>query len=129
MTSRNAPANVFWYEVLLYVSLILDSISVAFQDRTAFNDQNDGAVFSDAAINGIWILLQLYLVWLSAHQRKGWPRWVLAANLLLAGTSLLQFVAENGLQVDSAIEIISFVLTVVAIVLSFTGDARAWFKE
>jgi hypothetical protein len=115
--------------VLLYVSLILDSISVAFQDRTAFNDQNDGAVFSDAAINGIWILLQLYLVWLSAHQRKGWPRWVLAANLLLAGTSLLQFVAENGLQVDSAIEIISFVLTVVAIVLSFTGDARAWFKE
>ena len=28
------PKNVLWFEVLLYLSLTLDSVSVAFQDRT-----------------------------------------------------------------------------------------------
>jgi len=28
------PKNVLWFEVLLYLSLTLDALSVAFQDRT-----------------------------------------------------------------------------------------------
>jgi len=28
------PRNVLWFEALLYVSLMLDALSVAFQDRT-----------------------------------------------------------------------------------------------
>ena len=28
------PKNVWWFEVLLYASLTLDALSVAFQDRT-----------------------------------------------------------------------------------------------
>lgn len=28
------PRNVYWFEVLLLTSLMLDCISVAFQDRT-----------------------------------------------------------------------------------------------
>ena len=30
----NVPRNVVWFEVLLYLSLMLDAVSVAFQDRT-----------------------------------------------------------------------------------------------
>ncbi len=30
----NVPRNVLWFEVLLYLSLTLDAVSVAFQDRT-----------------------------------------------------------------------------------------------
>ena len=30
----NVPRNVLWFEVLLYLSLMLDALSVAFQDRT-----------------------------------------------------------------------------------------------
>ena len=30
----NVPRNVVWFEVLLYMSLTLDAVSVAFQDRT-----------------------------------------------------------------------------------------------
>src|SRR5437868_5556938 len=30
----NVPKNVLWFEVLLYLSLTLDALSVAFQDRT-----------------------------------------------------------------------------------------------
>ena len=32
--SMNVPRNVLWFEVLLYLSLTLDALSVAFQDRT-----------------------------------------------------------------------------------------------
>ena len=30
----NVPKNVLWFEVLLYVSLILDALSLAFAERT-----------------------------------------------------------------------------------------------
>ena len=30
----NVPRNVLWFEALLYMSLTLDAVSVAFQDRT-----------------------------------------------------------------------------------------------
>ena len=30
----NVPRNVLWFEVMLYLSLTLDAVSVAFQDRT-----------------------------------------------------------------------------------------------
>ena len=30
----NVPKNVLWFEVLLYLSLTLDALAVAFQDRT-----------------------------------------------------------------------------------------------
>ena len=32
--AMNVPNNVLWFEVLLYLSLTLDALSVAFQDRT-----------------------------------------------------------------------------------------------
>ena len=32
--AMNVPRNVMWFEVLLYLSLTLDAMSVAFQDRT-----------------------------------------------------------------------------------------------
>ena len=32
--AMNVPKNVLWFEVLLYLSLTLDALSVAFQDRT-----------------------------------------------------------------------------------------------
>ncbi len=30
----NVPKNVLWFEALMYASLTLDALSVAFQDRT-----------------------------------------------------------------------------------------------
>ena len=38
----NVPRNVLWFEVLLYLSLTLDAVSVAFQDRTP-KAEDDGA--------------------------------------------------------------------------------------
>jgi uncharacterized membrane protein len=74
------------------------------------------------------ILLLLYFVWLAARQRKNWPRWVLAAALVLSIISLIEVIGESGVQASSAIEIVSCVLTAAGLYFSFTGDARGWFN-
>jgi len=79
-------------------------------------------------VAGAMILLLVYFVWLAARQRKNWPRWVLAAALLLSVISLFQVIGENGLELDSGIEIVSCVLTAAGLYFSFTGDARGWFN-
>jgi len=42
--------------------------------------------------------------------------------------SLFQVIGENGLELDSGIEIVSCVLTAAGLYFSFTGDARGWFN-
>ena len=37
----NVPKNVLWFEVLLYLSLTLDALSVAFQDRTPSGEMTE----------------------------------------------------------------------------------------
>src|SRR4029077_15646049 len=62
----------------------------------------------------------------AARRRKNWPRWVLLATLVLSVISLFQIVDESGLQLDSAIEIVSCALTAAGLYCYFTGDARGW---
>jgi len=124
----NLPRNVFLFEVLLYASLMLDSLSVAVQDRTPTDDVTEQMITANTVIGGGMILLLLYFVWLAARHRKNWPRWVLAAALLLSVISLFQVIGEKGMELDSAIEIISCVLTGAGLYFSFTGDAQGWFN-
>jgi hypothetical protein len=110
----NVPRNVVWFEVLLYLSLALDALSAAFQDRTP----------SGAMTEQMITVATL----MAAQRRKNWPRWVLAAVLVLSVISLGQVIADNGIQLDSGIEIISCVLTTIGLYFSFTGDAQGWFN-
>ena len=64
----------------------------------------------------------------AARGRKNWPRWVLAAALVLSVISLLQVIGANGVQFDSAIEVVSCALTAAGLYFSFTGDAVGWFN-
>ena len=75
-------------------------------------------------IAGGLILLLVYFVWLAAQRRKNWPRWALAAALVLSVISLVQVIGENGVQFDSGIEVISCALTAAGLYFSFTGDAH-----
>jgi len=117
------PNNVFWFEVLLYLSLTLDALSVAFSDRPAGGDPL-GPMILNAGI----ILLLTWFVHLAAQKRKNWPRWVLTALLVLSILSLLPILADNGIELDSGIELVSCVLTAVGLYLSYTGDAQGWFN-
>jgi len=124
----NLPKNVFLFEVLLYASLMLDAISVAVQDRTPTGDITEQVIMANTIIGGIMILLLLYFVYLAARRRKNWPRWVLAAALILSVISLFQVIGTNGLELDSVIEIVSCILTAAGLYYSFTGDAQGWFN-
>jgi len=124
----NVPRNVLWFEVLLYLSLMLDALSVAFQDRTPSREMTEQMILAASIISGAMILLLVYFVYLAARQRKNWPRWVLVAALVLSVISLIQVIGENGVELDSAIEIVSCILTVAGLYFSFTGDAKGWFN-
>jgi hypothetical protein len=124
----NVPKNVLWFQTLLYASLMLDALSVAFQDRTPSADMTDGMIMIATVLAGGMILLLFYFVWLAARKRKNWPRWVLAAALVLSIISLVQVIGDNGVELDSGIEMVSCVLTAAGLYFSFTGDAQGWFN-
>jgi len=123
----NVPKNVLWFEVLLYLSLTLDALSVAFQDRTPTAEMTEQMIMVATVMAACLILLLVYFVWLAAKRRKNWPRWALAAALVLSVFSLAQIIGESGLQLDSGIEIVSCILTAAGLYFSFTGDAQGWF--
>ena len=123
------PKNVLWFEVLLYLSLTLDALSVAFQDRTQTTaDMTESVILIANVLAACLILLLFYFVWLAAQRRKNWPRWALLASLVLSLISLVQTVGESGMQIDSAIEVMSCALTAAGMYFSFTGDAQGWFN-
>jgi heme/copper-type cytochrome/quinol oxidase subunit 4 len=124
----NIPKNVLWFEVLLYLSLTLDALSVAFQDRTPSAGMTQATITAATLMAGCLIVLLVYFVWLAAQRRKNWPRWALLASLVLSVISLMQIIGDSGLQLDSAIEIVSCALTAAGLYFSFTGDAQGWFN-
>ena len=124
----NVPKNVLWFEVLLYLSLALDALSVAFQDRTPSAEMTEPMITVATVMAACLILLLVFFVWLAAQRRKNWPRWALVASLVLSVISLVQIVGDGGVQLDSGIEIVSCILTAAGLYFSFTGDAQGWFN-
>ncbi|MGJ4946897.1 hypothetical protein [Bradyrhizobium sp. HKCCYLS20291] len=124
----SVPRNVLWFEVLLYISLMLDALSVAVSDRTPTFEITEDMITAQTILNGVVILLMFYFVYLAAQRRKNWPRWVLLAALVLSSVSLIQVVGEKGMTLDAGIEVISCALTTMGLYYSFTGDARGWFN-
>jgi O-antigen ligase len=122
------PKNVLWFEVLLYLSLTLDALSVAFQDRTPSGEMTEQMVTIATVLAACLILMLVYFVWLAAQRRKNWPRWALAAAMVLSVISLVQTIGDSGVELDSGIEIISCALTAAGLWFSFTGDAKGWFN-
>ena len=122
------PKNVFLFEALLYSSLVLDALSLAFQDRTPSAQMPESAVMTATLMAVCLVLLLVYFVWLAAHRHKNWPRWALFAALVLSMISLVQMIGETGVQLDSGIEVVSCALTAAGLYFSFTGDAKGWFN-
>jgi heme/copper-type cytochrome/quinol oxidase subunit 4 len=122
------PKNVVWFEVLLYLSLTLDALSVAFDDRTPTADMTEQMITVATVIYAFMILLLVYFVWLAAQRRKNWPRWALATALVLSVISLLQMIGDMGVELSSGIEVVSCALTAAGLYFSFTGDAQGWFN-
>ncbi len=126
--TMSVPRNVLWFEVLLYISLMLDALSVAVSDRTPTFDMTEDMITAQTVLNGVVILLLFYFVYLAAQRRRNWPRWVLLGALVLSDISLVQVIGQKGMTLDAGIEVISCALTTMGLYYSFTGDARGWFN-
>ncbi|MGJ5179442.1 hypothetical protein ACQR16_15685 [Bradyrhizobium oligotrophicum] len=124
----SVPRNVLWFEVLLYISLMLDALSVAVSDRTPNPEMTEAMLTQQTIFSGGVILLLLYFVHLAAQRRKNWPRWVLLGALVLSDIGLIQVISQKGMTLDAGIEVISCALTTMGLYYSFTGDARGWFN-
>jgi O-antigen ligase len=124
----NVPKNVVWFEVLLYLSLTLDALSVAFDDRTPTAEMTEQMITVATVIYALLILLLVYFVWLAAQRRKNWPRWALATALVLSVISLVQMIGDKGVELSSGVEVVSCALTAAGLYFSFTGDAQGWFN-
>ena len=128
VSSKSLPKNVFYFEVLLYASLTLDALSIAFQDRTPVAEMSESTIAAANVVAACMLLLFVFLVNLAARRRKSWPRWLLTASLVFSVLSLLQILSVYGIQFDSFIEIISCALTGAGLYYAFTGDAKDWFN-
>jgi len=124
----NVPRNVLWFEALLYLSLALDALSVAFQDRTPSAELSESTIAAATVVAAGMIMLLVFFVWLAAQRRRNWPRWVLTGALVLSVISLVQVIGDSGLELDSGIEIVSCALTAAGLYFSYTGDAKGWFN-
>ena len=124
----SVPRNVLWFEVLLYLALTLDAVSAAFRDRTPKAGVTAQTIDVDTLMGAGLILLLVYFVRLAAQRRKNWPRWALTAALVLSVMSLVLVIGQNGLQFESAIEVVSCTLAAIGLYFSFTGDAVGWFN-
>ena len=123
----NTPKNVWWFEILLYASLVLDALTVAFDDRTPTPELSEQMITVRTIYALVILVLVFVLIWLAARRRKGWPRWVLSALFAVSLSSLAQMIAEQGLGLSVFVNIVSSVLTALGLYLSFTGDAKDWF--
>jgi len=126
-SGMSMPKNVWWFEVLLYASLLLDALRVAFADRTPTADMTEQMIAVNTLVSLGLLPLLFYLIWLAARRRKGWPRWVLSALFAVSLGSLAQMIALRGIEFGVFIDIVSSVLTALGLYLSFTGDAKDWF--
>jgi uncharacterized BrkB/YihY/UPF0761 family membrane protein len=122
------PRNVLRFEVLLYLSLLLDTLSAAFLDRTP-TDTGDATTANVNMLAVVLVAFFLLLVWLAARHRKNWARWVLVGALGLSVLSLLDALGSGGLTFATAVDVLSTALTAAGLYFSFTGDAKDWFNS
>lgn len=124
----SVPKNIFYFQVLLYLSLLIDVLSAAFLDRIP----DDVTESTKLAVNFIAVMMTLgfvQLVWLAAHRRKKWARTILLVALMLSVASIVTTVGEAGMQFSTFVDVISTALTAFGLYFSFTGDARDWFRQ
>ena len=125
--NQSVPRNIRRFEVLLYASLLLDTLTALF--RTMPDDMSEAAVSVAYLANAVLILLFVFLVGLAARHRTNWARWVLVAALGLSVFSLIGELSYDGMQFETLFELISTAMTAAGLYYSFTGDAKDWFEK
>ena len=126
------PSNVARFEQLMYLSLGIGVIVAAL--RWSPN------VAQAAALGGVGLVLfvqafvlafMVVFIWLVARRHKNWARWLLLILSVLGLPGYLRMLVPL-LRFDPVAGTLSLaqdLAQVVALLLIFTGNARAWFEK
>jgi hypothetical protein len=122
------PKNVLRFEVLAYLSLLLDAFSAAFLDNGHLDSLGAGEQTGVAVFAVIIVVALCSLIHLAARKRKNWARWAFLALQVLSALSSLGADGPNGLAPDTIADVLSTACVATGLYFSFTGDAKGWFN-
>jgi hypothetical protein len=117
------PKNVLRFEVLFYISILLNLLSYAFLDPEQPADPMWIKLANVLLCGAIGVL-----VYVAGRKRKSWARWALLAEESLSGLGLVNIHSLDEPILVWAGDFSSAVIAVVGLYFSFTGDARGWFN-
>lgn len=109
----------------MYLSLGLAVIETVLErDRFLANGQGNLRLLVSVAwyVYGFVALC----IWQAAREHKNWARWAL---LILFATTVPALLESGLTLIEAILRVAQFFLTVVALFLIFTGNARAWFER
>jgi hypothetical protein len=121
------PKNILRFEVLLYISILLDLLSAAFLGRDHLVGLGAATETRVLLIAVAIVMAECFFVHLAARKRKNWARWTLLAVQVLSCLSSLNPAAVGPTTAEMTISVISTALTAIGLYFSFTGDAKGWF--
>jgi hypothetical protein len=119
------PRDVLRFEVLLYLSLLLDALSAALFGVTADgSDKPFVSFFSALIIAGL-----VFLVWLAARRQKNWARWTVFGFFVLTLILYISALNDMSFGFKEFVDVISVGLSAFGFYFSFTAEARRWFTS
>jgi nicotinamide riboside transporter PnuC len=119
------PGNIIRFEALLLASLLIDTLSAAF-NRMALDDvpaDDRGGLLIFAITFLIFILT---LIRLAAERAQRWALWTLTVLFSLSVLASLAELGEKGIKLSTPIDWLSIALTAYGLYFAFTGNARDW---
>jgi hypothetical protein len=122
---KNLPSNVARFEQLMYLSLGLAVIETALE-RDRFLANSNGNVRLLVSVAWYVYGFVALCIWQAPREHKNWARWA----LLIVFAATFPASLETGLTlVEAILRVAQFFLTLAALFLIFTGNARPWFER
>ena len=122
------PNDVLRFEILLYLSLLLDALTAAFFG-IAPTHASETVTPSVNLLSAAFIGALVWLVWLAARRRKGWACWSLLACFVLSAVIFVASFGEMVFGVRTIVEVVSLVLSAAGFYFAFTPEARRWLSH
>jgi hypothetical protein len=122
------PNDVLRFEILLYVSLLLDVLSAAFLG-VGLDEASGAASPSMNLFAAAFFASLLLLVWLAARRQKNWARWSLLAFFALSAVLAVESIGRVTFGARTFFDILSFVPSAAGFYYAFTPDAARWFRS
>jgi hypothetical protein len=122
------PKDVLRFEILLYLSLLLDALSAAFFGIGA--DDAAGTTQSFVSfLTAVFIAALVFLVWLAARRQKNWARWTLFGFFVLTIILYADALGEMTFSVRTLVDLLSLAASALGFYFSFSFEARQWFRS